>query len=48
VENIIQQSRDAAAATNPRTRPSLKHGLDIRLRDIDMSQYQIKSEDNDE
>jgi transposase len=26
VENMIQQCRDAAAATNPKTRPSLKHG----------------------
>jgi hypothetical protein len=48
VENIVQQSRGAAAATNPRTPPSLKHGLDIRLRDIDMSQYQIQTEDDDE
>lgn len=48
VENIIQQSRDAAAATNPKTPPALKHGLDIRLHDIDMSQYQIQSEDDDE
>jgi transposase len=48
VENIIHQSRDAAAATNPRTPSALKHGLDIRLRDIDLSQYQIQSEDNDE
>jgi hypothetical protein len=48
VENIIQQSRGAAEAANPMVRPSCKHGLDIRLRDIDMSQYQIKTEDDDE
>jgi hypothetical protein len=48
VENIIQQSRGAAEAANPMARPSRKHGLDIRLRDIDMAQYQINSEDDDE
>jgi transposase len=29
-------------------RPGAKHKLDIRLRDIDMSQYHLKTEDNDE
>jgi transposase len=48
VENIIQQSRDATQASNPRTSLFLTHGLDIRLRDIDMSQYQITREDDDE
>jgi hypothetical protein len=53
VENIIQsRSRDQRA--NPARRDDnpgplhLKHGQDIRLRDVDLSQYQCPGEDHDD
>jgi transposase len=51
VENIIQQQRRSRQSPHQKSPPlpeNLKHGQDIRLSEIDMSQYQIKGEDDDE
>jgi transposase len=50
VENIIQQAR-CQRANQAGDHPGplhLQHGQDIRLRDVDLSQYQCSREDHDE
>jgi hypothetical protein len=50
VENIIQQAR-CQRANQAGDHPGplhLQHGQDIRLRDVDLSQYQCSREDHDD
>ena len=48
IENIIQQRRRADDNATTVRRPGTKRGPDIRLGDIDMSQYHLNSENDDE
>jgi transposase len=48
IDNIIQQRRRAEESATAALRPGTKHGLEIRLQDIDMSQYHLNTENDNE
>ena len=48
IENIIQQRRRAEENPDVTLRPGVKRSQEIRLRDVDMSQYNIHTGEDDE
>jgi hypothetical protein len=48
IDNIIQQRRRAEESATAALRPGIKHGREIRLQDIDMSQYHLNTENDNE
>jgi len=48
IDNIIQQRRRVEESATATLRPGIKHGREIRLQDIDMSQYHLNTENDNE